>query len=153
MKNKIFLSFALAACALTAAADWNPDAAYYIQTREGLCLGNPNTDDNYALIRFAGADEAVGANFTWQMKEENGKVVFANKSNGKAIDNHGMLFCNLYQLPLGEELASQQWEVKPIEGKEGYYTVTSVNFPKKNWSANYNGTVCITAPDIYDTNQ
>lgn len=153
MKKEISCILLLICSTLSATADWEPETAYYIQTREGLCLGNQNTNDNYAIIRFTEADDASNGGLTWYINIENENISFINTSNGKAIDNHSMLFANLYQLPANAELASQKWTITPVENKDGYFTITSVNFPKKNWSANYNGTVCITEPDIYDTKQ
>jgi hypothetical protein len=154
MKKILFAIICVLAGFIEAAAQWSEDKTYYIQTREGLCLSNQDTPDNLALIRFMEADES-NVSQKWQLRPAGNGYVIVNRSYGKAVDNIGSKYLNLFQRDYttsGEE-GTQQWLIKPVEGKEGYYTISSINFAGLNWSANYNGTVCLTVSNIYKTAQ
>lgn len=152
MKRYISLVICIFAGCATASGQWTEDKTYYIQTREGLCLSNQATPDNLALVRLAEADE-TDASQTWQLRPAGEGYVIVNRAYGKAVDNLGTKYLNLFQQTCGDGLTSQQWFVTPVEGKKGYYTISPANFENLNWSANYNGTVCIAVPNIYKTEQ
>ena len=139
--------------ALSAHAQWDETKQYYIQTKEGLCLGNQSTADKLALIRFD-QPNAETNNQKWTIKKNaEGNFLIKNVGSKLGIDNVGTPFLNLFQATTNDTLTSQQWRITPIEGKEGYYAITSVNYTERNWITNYNGTVALAKPNLYKTDQ
>lgn len=152
MKN-IFLSLALmliSSLSLFAQIEGNKE--YYIQTKEGLCLTNQYTSDELALIRFIMPDASHQAQ-RWTFKPVGDGFVLINNTSAFVVDNLSTAYLNLVQRNAAADSLGQQWKFTPIEGKEGYYSVSSVQFPSKNWSVNYNGAVSLAAPNLYKTSQ
>lgn len=125
---------------------------YFIQTKEGLCLTNQGTADKLALIRFMASD-ASDSGQRWILHRQDDGYVIENVQNGLAVDNVGTKYLNLFQEKRQNALPSQQWMLKPVSGKNGYYAIVSANYPAMQWQANYNGTICIADSSRYRTSQ
>lgn len=144
MKKILYIYVAIMLLPITALAQWDASKEYYIQTKEGLCLSNQETNDQLALIRFAEPNEANPTQ-KWKLQPAGNGYLIVNVSSGKSIDNIGTAVLNLFQMNALPDSASQQWKLVPVEGKTGYYSIVSVNF-QKNWSTNYNQAVSLAVP-------
>ena len=152
MKKTILTILCFTLCIPILRAQWSPEKEYFIQTREGLCLSNQNTNDELALVRFMSPD-AGNAGQKWQIIPCKDGFKLRNVSSQHNIDNVGTHILNLFQMQPNDTASSQLWQFVPVPGKDGYYTVASHNFANCNWSTNYNGAVSLATPNIYLTAQ
>lgn len=152
MKQILYLFLAIMTLPMAGFAQWDASKEYYIQTKEGLCLANQETNDELALIRFA-APNAETTTQKWKIQPVGDAYVISNISSGLTIDNIDTDILNLFQMQTASEAATQQWKIVPVDGKEGYYNIFSVNFPTKNWSMNYNQAVSLVPLNNFKTSQ
>ena len=97
MKKTILTILCFALCIPILRAQWSSEKKYFIQTREGLCLSNQNTNDELALVRFMPPD-AGNAGQQWQIIPCEDGYKLRNISSQRDINNIGTHILNLFQM-------------------------------------------------------